>query len=160
MRSVPTSSVAEIDDAFDEFFAREARIQVQRAGLILGSVEEAHDVVQEAFIRIYERWADLEDPGPYLHRTVLNLARDRLRRQSTLRRLLPRLIPGQLVTDSGDEVLGDVLLELPFNHRAAIVLRFWGGLTNAEIAEQLGCAPGSVGPWIDRGMKKMRKALQ
>ena len=160
MRSVPTSSAAGVEASFDEFFAREARTQVQRAGLILGSAEEANDVVQEAFVRIYERWHELDHPGSYLNRTVLNLARDRMRRQSTYHRILPRLQTPPQATANEDEILGDILAELPFNQRAAIVLRYWGGLSNVEIAEQLECPTGSVGPWIDRGLKKLRKALQ
>ncbi len=56
--------------------------------------------------------------------------------------------------------LDDVLDTLPFRQRAAIVLRFYARLTTAEIAAALGCAPGSVGPYIDRGLKKMKGALQ
>jgi DNA-directed RNA polymerase specialized sigma24 family protein len=40
------------------------------------------------------------------------------------------------------------------------VLRFYDGLTAAEIARFLNCAPGSVGPWIDRALKKIRQVLQ
>jgi DNA-directed RNA polymerase specialized sigma24 family protein len=41
-----------------------------------------------------------------------------------------------------------------------VVLRFYGGLTTEEIAQALGCAPGSVGPWITRALTKLRKALR
>ena len=60
---------------------------------------------------------------------------------------------------SVDERLDDVLARLPFNQRAAVVLRFYGGHTTDEIAQALECANGSVGPWIDRALDKMRKAL-
>ena len=63
------------------------------------------------------------------------------------------------VADRG-EVLDDVLAHLPFNQRAAVVLRFYAGMTTQEIAHALGYAPGSVGPWIDRGLSRMRKAIQ
>ena len=62
--------------------------------------------------------------------------------------------------DSADhDSLVDVLAALPFNHRAAIVLRYYAGFTTEEIARALDCAPGSVGPWIDRGLTAMRKVL-
>ncbi len=150
--------VASTEAEFDEFFAREALGQVRRATLLLDSVDDANDVVQEALIRVHQRWDELDEPASYLNRTVLNLCRDRFRRQATLRRLLPKLA-SETVTTGSYEVLDDVLGELPFNHRAAIVLRFWAGCTTAEIADQLGCPSGSVGPWIDRGLAKMRKAL-
>ncbi|MEO1065045.1 MAG: sigma-70 family RNA polymerase sigma factor [Actinomycetota bacterium] len=144
---------------FEELFEREALAQVQRASLLLGSVAEANDVVQEAFARLLERWDDLDAPGPYLNRTVLNLCRDQARHRGRQRRLLGRLAgrPDRVETA---EVLDDVLERLPFNQRAAVVLRFWGGLTTAEIAAELGCAPGSVGPWISRALSTMRKELR
>ena len=75
------------------------------------------------------------------------------------RRLLPRFVD-RAPSASADEHLDDLLLSLPFNQRAAVVLRFYGGLTSEEIARELGCAAGSVGPWINRALAKMRKALQ
>jgi DNA-directed RNA polymerase specialized sigma24 family protein len=48
---------------------------------------------------------------------------------------------------------------LPFNQRAVVVLRFYVGLNNVEIAEALGCATGSVGPWLDRALKQLRKVM-
>ncbi len=145
-------------ESFEGFFAREAHSQVQRATLLVGSPEDANDIVQEALTRLYQRWGELEDPGPYLNRTVLNLCRDHGRRAVTRRRLLVRLRePG--VVSPGHEVLDDLLDGLPCRQRAAVVLRFWGGLSTTEIAEQLGCAPGSVGTWISRATRRMRKAL-
>ena len=41
----------------------------------------------------------------------------------------------------------------------SLLLRFYAELSVAEIAEALGCRPGSVGPWINRGLQRMRKAL-
>ncbi len=144
--------------SFDDFFAVEVTGQVRRATVLLGSIEEANDVVQEAFVRLYQRWATVEAPGPYLNRIVLNLCRDHGRRAISQRSLRQRLVA---VSDppADREVLSDVLAELPFNHRAAIVLRFWGGLTTREIAEQLDCPTGSVGPWIDRGLEAIRKVI-
>lgn len=144
--------------SFEDFFAAEADGQVRRAALLLGSVEDANDVVQEAFERLYGHWDTVADPGPYVNRIVLNICRDRKRRTKTQRQARTRFTPPPEAM-SAPEVLSDALLQLPFNHRAAVVLRYWGGLTTAEIAEQLGCAPGSVGPWIDRGLRSLRKAM-
>ena len=58
-----------------------------------------------------------------------------------------------------DDVLWDVLSKLPFNQQAAVVLRFYAGMTETEIAASLDCAPGSVGPWISRALATMRKEL-
>jgi RNA polymerase sigma factor (sigma-70 family) len=145
--------------SFGDFYRLELDGQVRRAVLLLGSNDIANDVVHDAFIAVYDRWDTLEDPGPYLHTTVLNRCRGIHRQRSRQRRLLPRLVD-RSATAPLDEPLDDVLGQLPFNQRAAVVLRFYGGLSTEEIAEELGCAPGSVGPWITRALAKLRKALQ
>ena len=55
--------------------------------------------------------------------------------------------------------VGQLLLSLPFRQRASIVLRFYAHMTEAEIAEGLGCRPGTIGPAIHRGLKKLRKEI-
>ncbi len=144
--------------AFGEFYRRELDGQVRRAALLLGSGELANDVVHDAFVAMFRRWDSLAEPGPYLNVAVLNACRGFHRRRSRYERLVPRLLDRGTVP-SVDEHLGDVLAQLPFNQRAAVVLRFYGGLTTDEIAHVLECAPGSVGPWIDRALTKLRKAL-
>jgi len=144
---------------FREFYRAELDAQVRRAVLLLGSNDAANDVVHDAFIEVYRRWDTLDAPGPYLHRAVLNRCRGVHRRRTRQLRILPRLID-RAPRPSIDEQLDDLLDELPFNRRAAVVLRFYVGLTTDEIANELGCAPGSVGPWVNRALAKMRKALQ
>jgi len=56
-------------------------------------------------------------------------------------------------------VLFDVLARLPFNQRAAIVMRYFAGMTEREIADALDTSPGSIGPWIHRALTTMRKEL-
>lgn len=144
---------------FAGFYRTENERQVRRAALLLGDEAAANDVVHDAFVALYSRWDSVADPGPYLHRMVLNACRDRGRRAERWRRLLPRLAAEQIVTGS-DEILWDVIAALPFNQRAVVVLRFYEALTEAEIAAVLGCRPGSVGPWLHRALATMRKALQ
>jgi RNA polymerase sigma factor (sigma-70 family) len=145
--------------AFADFYRLELEGQVRRAVLLLGSNDIANDVVHDAFIAVYRRWDSLDEPGPYLHVTVLNGCRAIHRQRSRQRRLLPRFVD-RGDPASADEYLDDLLAELPFNQRAAVVLRFYGGLTTEEIARELGCPAGSVGPWINRALASMRKALR
>jgi RNA polymerase sigma factor (sigma-70 family) len=144
--------------AFGAFYEAELDQQVRRAFLIVGSTETANDVVHDAFVAVYRRWGGIEEPGPYLNRVVLNSCRDVCRRQARHDRWLRRLAERD-DGSSTDDTLDDVLERLPFNQRAAVVLRYYGQFTTAEIAESLGCAPGSVGPWIKRALDQMRKAL-
>lgn len=143
---------------FTVFYRAEAPGQIRRAALLTGSDETANDVVHDALAAMYRRWGEIADPGPYLNRAVLNGCRDRGRRSAVQRRLVDRLRTGR--TDGAErDVLTDVLRRLPFNQRAAVVLRYYAGYTTPEIAEALGCPPGSVGPWIDRALRRLREEL-
>lgn len=152
-------STSEQQASFESFYEAEIDRQVRRAVLLLGSNDVANDVVHDAFIEIFRRWETLDDPGPYLHRAVLNRCRGVHRKRSIARRYAQRVATRPDVSIVHDGPLDDALESLPFNQRAAIVLRFYYDLTTEQIADELACAPGSVGPWIDRGLKKMRKAL-
>lgn len=54
----------------------------------------------------------------------------------------------------------DAVQRLPFNQRAAIVLRYYHRMTEREIAAALGCRSGSVGPWLHRGLRRLREELR
>lgn len=143
---------------FTAFYRREHEPQVRRAALILGSGEAAHDVVHDAMTSMYKRWSTIEAPGAYLNRAVLNGCRAVGRTQVADRRMQQRLRPVDDST-SHDDVLFDVLARLPFNQRAAVVMRYFAGMTEHEIAEALDARPGSVGAWIHRALATMRKEL-
>ena len=144
--------------SFDDFYRSELDRQVRRAYLLTGSAELADDIVHDAMVGMYRRWSEIDQPAAYLNRAVLNGCRDAGRRAARQRRLIGRISerPGET---AAPDVLDDVLAGLPFQQRAAVVLRYYESRTTAEIAQVLGCAPGSVGPWIDRALSAMRKAL-
>ena len=153
----PMPSVSSVvREPFSVFYERELPRQVRRATLLLGSPEAAHDAVHDAFVAVFRHWEELQSGGPYLERAVLNRCRDVGRRGVVARRRTPR--PSTSVPEI-DVPLFDALSKLPFNHRAAVVLRYYHQLTEFEIAELLHCRPGSVGPWIRRGLETLRREL-
>lgn len=143
--------------SFSEFYDAEMPGQVRRAALMVGSSELAQDLVHDVFVEVYQRWDALDHPGAYLNRAVLNRCRDAGRRRVRRARLSDRLRPDLETWD--DEPIADLLDGLPFNQRAVVVLRFYVGLNNVEIADALGCPPGSVGPWITRALEHLRKVM-
>ena len=149
---------ADRDIAFAHFYEAEFPGQLRSATLILGSQAAAHDAVQDAFTQVLQTWSRIEKPGPYLQTCVVNRCRDLMRRQRVAARKLHQLVPDEI--PEIDVPLYDALASLPFNHRAAVVLRFYLQLTEAEIADHLGCANGSVGPWIRRGLDRLALELQ
>jgi RNA polymerase sigma factor (sigma-70 family) len=146
-------------DRFDAFYRQELAAQVRRALLMVGSNELANDIVHDAMIGVYRRWTELDNPAGYLNRAVLNGCRDAGRHQQRQGRLLPRLFYATPQSTAQPDVLDDALASLPLNQRAAVILRYFEGQSTAEIAVTLDCPPGSVGPWIDRALDKLRKAL-
>ncbi len=156
-RPHPTPSGPD-ESAFTAFYRREHEPQVRRAALMLGSGEAAHDVVHEAMASMYKRWSTIDAPGSYLNRAVLNGCRAVVRTRVAERGMQRRIRPVDDNT-SPDDVLFDVLARLPFNQRAAVVMRYFAGMTENEIADALDTRPGSVGPWIHRALATMRKEL-
>jgi RNA polymerase sigma factor (sigma-70 family) len=145
------------DVEFTDFYRAEHSAQVRRAFLLVGSNETANDVVHDAMAAVYQRWNTVEAPGAYLNRAVLNGCRDVGRRRQADLKLVRRLRPGDDSTH--DEILLDVVSRLPFNQRAAVVLRFYAGMTETEIAAALDVPTGSIGPWIKRALTTMKKEL-
>lgn len=142
---------------FTAFYSRELNVQVRRATLLVGDPEVARDLVHDAFADVYVRWAMLREPGPYLNVAVLNRCRDHARRTARAGRRLRLLVPDAA---PDDEMLWDAVQRLPFNQLAAIVLRYYHRMTELEIAAALGCRTGSVGPWLHRGLRRLREELQ
>ena len=66
-------------ESFERFYDRELEPQVRRAFILTGSSSSANDLVHDAMIETWRRWATIERPGAYLNRAVLNRCRDRLR---------------------------------------------------------------------------------
>lgn len=137
---------------FAAFYDREVGAQVRHATMLLGSRDEAHDAVHDSFVAVYRRWDQIDEPGPYLQRTVVNRCRDLQRRKRVVGRHRSNPPADVPAIDVG---LYDALAKLPFNQRAAVVLRFYLQLGESEIADRLGCRPGSVGPWIRRALDRL-----
>lgn len=146
------------DREFIDFYRAEQPGQVRRAALMLGSDEAANDVVHDVLTAMYRSWDSITEPGPYLNRAVLNGCRAVGRDRSRQVRLRERLHSPHPAT-SHDEVLLDVVARLPFNQRAAVVLRFYAQMSEREIADALDVPTGSVGPWIHRALNQMKKEL-
>jgi RNA polymerase sigma factor (sigma-70 family) len=144
---------------FAAFYEAEVVGQVRSATLILGSRQAAQDVVHDVFVEIFRRWDEgIAEPGAYLQRAVVNRCRGAQRRATVARRYRNLWRPEDV--PAVDAPLYDALATLPFKHRTAVVLRYYLDLTEAEIAQCLGCPTGSVGPWIRRGLDRLAAELR
>jgi RNA polymerase sigma-70 factor (sigma-E family) len=139
---------------------------VALAYLLTGNSAVAEDLAQEAFLRAASRFPRIRDPNAfpaYLRRTVINLWKNSIRRerreQTYLARQAPRTLedePADLVTRYAVRV---ALLRLNPRQRAAIVLRYYEDLPERQIAELLGCRPGTVKSLLARGVDSLRRDL-
>jgi RNA polymerase sigma-70 factor (sigma-E family) len=143
--------------SFEALFAREYGPMVRLAFLLVDTPELAEEVVQDSFVRLHERWEQVSNPGGYLRASVVNRARDVQRRRQRERRLPLRAVESSSLEA---DLLGDALAGLPAKRRAAIVLRFYEDLSEAEIAEVLGVRPGTVKSLIHRGLHQLREVIE
>jgi RNA polymerase sigma-70 factor (sigma-E family) len=143
-------------DAVISLYRVEAPGLTRLARFLTGSVDAAEDVVQEAFVRLQSRWIEVQNPGGYLRTTVVNLCRDRVRRLQRSERFESRSFERNTVSSEANEMI-DVLMGLPYRQRAVLVMRYWGDWSEADIAEALGCRPGTVKTLASRGLASLRK---
>jgi RNA polymerase sigma-70 factor (sigma-E family) len=163
----PQSSDPNVAAAFDAYVRDHQLGLVRFATLLSGSRTDAEDLVQEVLVRLYPRWPDLLAQQGSLHgyvrKAITNQHISGLRRWSVRnigladRDVLEAVVqPGPAEVDAD---LWDELTRLPVNQRAAIVLRFYEGLTDAEIAETMSCRQGTVRSHVSRGLARLRTSL-
>ncbi len=144
---------------FANLYQQQHERLVRLAFVLTGSREIAEDVVQDSFVRLYKHWRTAEHPDRYVRQIVVNECRSHHRRSGRERDRRALLYVVDSTLDRHGVELADVLLDLPYRQRAAIVLRFYSDLSENEIAHVLGCRPGTVGSLIHRGLERLRKAI-
>jgi len=154
----------------DRHWARALRI----AARVLGDPAAAEDVAQEAFLKLASQAARFEPGrsfGGFFYVLVLNCARDAGRRRADRRRL--EAAAGRRLGlergGAGGRPPGEAALlaaevdahvrDLPDDLREALVLTYWAGLPQREVAEAVGCPPGTVASRLRRGLERLRTTL-
>ena len=143
------STVGGSVSSFEEFFRGEQHRLHQALFVITGSRQEAEDIGQEAFLRLWERWdriGGLDDPVGYLYRTAVNVYRDRSRRLLlTMKRAVGMASPpNEYAAVEARSVAASVLGQLPPRQRAALVLTEGLGYSAEEAGRLLGIKGSTV----------------
>ncbi|MCA1692483.1 MAG: SigE family RNA polymerase sigma factor [Acidimicrobiales bacterium] len=154
----PLKRIAGPADGLAELYRREYAPMVRLAHLITGSNEAAEDVVQDSFVRVYRNWDRAEQPGAYLRTVVVNRCRSWQTRRAMERERQPR--PPVAVVDAEGRELLDALARLGPRQRAALVLRFYSDMSEAETARLLGCRPGTVKSLVHRGLRQLEGMIE
>ena len=148
------------------------------ARYFLRDAEEAADVVQEAFLRLWERCEAVDARGrvAWLHRVVHNLCVDRRRRRRSWRDRLGRLgaaVPDEyavgrrsssdperdLLLDEQQRRVLDALGQLPPETRSVVLMHYYEGLKYREIAAILGSNENAIKAKVHRGRRALRRVL-
>ncbi len=153
-----TNADARSAAAFSDFYRSRWAQTVRLAGILTQDASVAEELAQEAFSQVLSRWSDLDEAGAYLHRCVVNAAHMYHRHAKVVRGKLP-LLWGATDTTQPFDVLADAVAELPFRQRAVVVLRYHCDLTEREIAEALGCRPGTVKSLASRALRALERTL-
>jgi RNA polymerase sigma factor (sigma-70 family) len=153
---VPLAALSEI---YERRYARFLRV----AEAIVGDVEVARDVVQEAFVRLIRGRRQFRGDGSldgWVWRTVVNTARN-VRRDAS-----PDLVNGRLVEGAGsnghasDDGVRSLLALLSERQRVVLFLRYYADLDYRAIAEVLEVQPGTVGATLNQAHTAMRRLLK
>jgi len=160
--------------AFGELVERHKDGLVNYLTRLCGSPEQAEDLAQEAFLRLYERGTHYREQGKlqaYLFRIGTNLFRSQRRREQRWYRLGRLFFSAnghhseavqqtRILQDELGQKLSTALLDLPLRYRAPLVLSFIEGWTHREIADLMRCQEGTVKSRIHRGRKLLQAQLE
>lgn len=157
---------------FEEFVTARSAALFRTAVLLTGNRQDAQDLVQSALERACRHWdkvATAEQPEAYVRRILVNSLKDRWRIRKRIVEVpfddaRPSASAGQSPYRQVEQVelrrsMIAELLRLPTGIRAVLVLRYFEDLSEAEIAQALGCSTGTVKSQAARGLAKLRAAL-
>ncbi|MFB7596732.1 SigE family RNA polymerase sigma factor [Streptomyces sp. NPDC056160] len=155
---------AEQEDRFQEFVRARWSHLVRTAYLLTGDVHHAEDLTQTALAKAYRSWRHVsrsDSPEAYVRRILVNCNSDRFRKRrvrEALTAVPPEVAGRDEAVSWADErsVLLAALAGLPPKQRAVIVMRYWEDLSEAEVAEVLGCSPGTVKSQASKALVKLR----
>lgn len=144
----------------DEFLAARSTALLRTAYALTGDWQRAEDLLQTALVSCYGKWTRIHEPEAYLRRTMVRAYLGWRRRRWVGELPSPRL-PETAEADqlSGVEVRGAVLeglASLPQRQRAVVVLRYYLDLSEAETADVLGIAVGTVKSQSAKALIKLR----
>jgi RNA polymerase sigma-70 factor (sigma-E family) len=152
--------------SFDDFVAGRLPAVLRFAGVLTGDRYLAEDVVQDVLLKAHKRWSTIaakEQPEAYIRRMIVNEHISWLRKWA---RIIPsarlgaiedqHAVPDHANGHADRADLADRLSKLPARQRAVIVLRYYEGLSDPEIADVLGCGAGTVRGYASRALAALR----
>jgi len=157
------------DQAVTAIYSTHYRSLVRLAALLLRDVATAEEVVQDSFVAMHTAWRRIRDNDKalsYLRQSVVNRSRSVLRHRVVVDRNAPKPAPDMPSAEQGALALLErtavvaALRALPPRQREALVLRYYGDLSEAQIAGAMGISKGAVKSHTARAIAAMRAVLE
>jgi len=164
----PTGPAEQAPKTLADLYAEHRMRLVRLAILLVDEMSTAEDVVQEAFAGLHRNWGRLRDEYAaigYLRTAVVNGSRSVLRRRRTARDYVPphavnaRSAESLAMLSVEHQAVVDALSGLAPRQREVLVLRYYGGLSEAEIAEATGISKGAVKSTASRALDSVADIL-
>ncbi len=163
---VPSGPRLGRDAEFAAFMAEHGTELLRTAWLLVGDPHQAEELAQAALVRTYAAWDRIrsDDPLRYARRVLANLRVDTWRRRRREVLSAPEAMPEgsaprtQDRVDDRDQLVRALALLTP-RQRRIVVLRHLVGLTDADVAADLGVSVGTVKSTASRGLATLRAAL-
>ena len=156
--------------AFHQLSQRHLPAMLGLARRVLGKAADAEDAVQDAMLRVWThapRWQPLAAFRTWLTRIVVNLCLDRKRRAPwvDLEQAGELADPAPNATEHAEttereKLVAAAIAELPDRQRAAIILTYTEGMSNAQVAEALDTSVSALETLLIRGKQNLRRALK
>jgi RNA polymerase sigma-70 factor (sigma-E family) len=157
------------DEGLVDLYRTHFQSLVRLAALLVHDTPAAEDITQDAFAKVQLSWHRIRDPDKalaYVRSAVLNGARSRVRHLHVVeshrpepRGNEPSAEVGALAGEDHREMIA-ALRALPVRQRECLALRYYLGLSEAEIAATLGISAGSVKTHTHRGLAALEKKLE
>jgi RNA polymerase sigma-70 factor (sigma-E family) len=152
---------------FAEFVEARWATLYRTAYLLLGDHAGAEDLVQSALAKAYTSWhriRDAELPDAYVRRIVVTTALSWWRRKSWGREQPTDALPETSIDGPADglaqrEWIWAEVRRLPSRQRAVVVLRYYEDLSEQQIADTIGCSPGTVKSQAHAALATLRRRL-
>lgn len=152
-----------VDLEFNEFVISRGRSLLHSAYLLTGNLADAEDLVQSALAKTYQAWDRIEDRKAldgYVRRAMVNTHISWWRRRKVdeypTDNLPDQPVDDATVTSETHDALRRAIDRLPQRMRAAVVLRFYEDMTEAEVADVLGVSQGTIKSTVSRAVAKLR----
>jgi RNA polymerase sigma-70 factor (sigma-E family) len=157
------------DRAVTAIYTDHYRSLVRLAAFLVRDTSTAEEVVQDSFVAMHGAWRRLRDTDKalsYLRQSVVNRSRSVLRHRMVVDKNTPKPPPDMPSAEHGAIIqlersaVVSALRSLPERQREALVLRYYGDLSEAQIASVMGISRGAVKSHTARAMSALRVVLE